>query len=519
MGTAMGTAMGMKKPMRRPLEILVGVVGLVLPCAVGAQGTGSSPSSLQARIATSLYVSDNLASLSGVTDRGALLTVTPGVRLALRQPEVDASVDYGLNLLVPWRIRDKPPDRITHQLDARGRWHLDAAGLEISGMAGIRQQTLSAFGPQAVGAERLARPMNQNEVYSASFSPRWTLRLGAGAELRLDHRTSATNTKNSMVGDSLVQESGIGIGSRVNTRLSWQAKVSQTTQRPEVGPRTRTERAVVSGTWQPDADWQLRSQLGRERSDVRRVGVETGTTYGLGFSWSPSSRTAFSASTEQRVYGRSYSLTMNQRFRRATVTLSESRGVTEPGIVGSVGTRTHYDLLFAQLATEEPDPVRRDVLVRQRLEQLGLSPDAVASNGLLSSRPTLTRQRVLAGTWVTPRSSWTLSASDSVSTRFSPAVDVLDDFALSSQVHMRGMNFSNTYRFSPTNNLGFSLQWQRNRGDQASLANELRAATLTWGARMGARQQVNLMVRHAEFDSAVRPYDENALMLSYLVQF
>lgn len=513
-------AMATKKPMRSRVEAIAGVCGLIVAAGAGAQGTGAPGGALQARISTSLYVSDNLASLAATQDRGALLTITPGVRLAVRQPELDAAVDYGLNLLVPWRISDAPPDRVTHQLDARGRWHVDSAGVELIGQAGIRQQSLSAFGPQAsLGIEQSARPLNQNEVYSVSIAPRWVLRLGAGSEFRVDHRTAASNTKGSVIGDVVAQESGLSIGSRDGVRLGWQARVSTVAQRPKAGPSSQTDRAILTAVWRPDTDWLLTSYAGRERSDLRRLGFESGPTYGLSATWSPSPRTMLRAAAEERVIGRTHSLVLSQRFRRATLSVSQTRGVSEPGVLGAVGSRTHYDLLFAQLALEEPDPVRRDLLVRQRLEQLGLNPNAQANNGLLSSRPTLTRQRVLAGTWVTPRSSWTLSATDSLNTRFAPTVDVLDDFALSSQVRLRGLSVASTYRFSPTNSVGANLQWQRNEGDRASLATELRAATVTWSARLGARQQVNAMFRHAEFDSATRPYNENALMLSYLVQF
>lgn len=508
-----------KKPMRVRREVLLGAGGALVAAVGWAQGASQPASALQTRLAATLLVSDNLSGGVEAPDGGALLTVSPGVRLGVRRSEFDVSLDYGLNLMTPWRLRQTLPERMTHQLDARTRWHQDSAGLEIQGTAGIRQQALSAFGPQSVGVGRSATPFNQSQVYSASLLPAWTFSLGSLGDVRLDHRTTATNTKDSVVGDAVSQESGFALGNSRSPRLGWQVRVSQATQRPQQGLRTQTDRASLSANWRPDTDWQFHAQLGRERSNVRRLGVERGATYGLGANWSPTPRTMVSAKWDHRVFGRTYSLALNQRFRRATISLSESRGLTEPGVLGAVAARTHYELLFAQLAAEEPDPLRRDLLVRQRLEQLGLAPDAIASNGIVSSRPTLTRQRVLAGTWLTPRTSWTLSLSDSLSTRFSQAADGLDDFSLSSYVRLRGLSLGSTYRFSPTNNVGLAFQWQRNEGDRAALATQSRAASLNWTARLGARQQLSVVLRHSEFESPPRPQEDNTLVLSYLMQF
>lgn len=497
----------------RPLLLLV---ALGIGPAWGQAGPGTA---LQARVGASLQVSDNLSSQQDVKDRGAMLVLTPGFNYARRTAALQASVDYGLSLLVPWRVADQP-DAVQQQLNARVRLSPLGSGLALDGSATIGQQSLSAFGQQRpAGVGAFAGTENQREVYSLNLSPSWQARVGSFADFFVSHRSAITNTKDSLVGDATTQESTVALNGLRRGAFAWGLRGSRSTLKPKAGLRGLTDSALVYVNWSPDADWQLNANAGKERSNLRQQGRESGPSHGLGLTWTPSPRTQVQAQFDDRVFGRTHRLALNHRMARANFSLSESRTVSEPGVFGSIGQRTHYELLFAQLAAVEPDPLRRDALVRQQLLALGLDPNGIATSGLISSRPALTRQQVFSGAWNTPRSSWTLALSRSDSRRFGAALDGLEDLAQSSRVVLSTAGLSAAYRFSALSSLTLSLQVQRNEGDSDLLRNDLQSGVLTWTTRIDRRQQFNASLRHSESDSAQRSLSENALVLGYQYQF
>lgn len=499
------------------------LLGLVLSLGLGpAWGQGSPVSVLHARLGSTLLVSDNLGpTSSGGEDRGAVLTLTPGLSYTQRSAQSQINLDYGLNLLAPWRVADRPQD-VQHSLNSRARVEDKASGLSADGSASISQQALSAFGLQRLTGS--ARPpgagtANQRELFSARFGPSWRTRVAGVAELQASHQWSATNTRGSEQGDGSAQSSALSISSLATSRFSVGLRANRQQNHPKQGRSSSVDTASAVLGWQPDVDWRLSANLGRERTDARQIQAETGTTYGVGVTWVPTPRTLVDLGADHRVFGDTHRLTITHRLPRATLSLTESRNLSEAGVIGSIGARTHYELLSAQLAAVEPDPVKRDLLVRQQLSALGLDPNGVATSGAIVQRPALTRISALSATYQTQRSTWTLAASQSLSTRFGPTLDILDDFALSSRIRLRSLSLLASFRLTPVSSLNASWSMQRNQGDTAALRTELQALLLTWSTRLARDQQLSLNLRHSAFDSPLQPYDENAVVLSYQIQF
>lgn len=506
--------------MRAPADRLaIALLAVAASGAVQAQGSASSaPLRVQGQLGSSVVVSDDLSASAG-RDRGVLLMLSPGLQLTARGPQLQASVDYSLNAIRGLRVNEQP-DELQHSLNARLRFGTGAPGFSLGAQAGIGRQALSAFGVQRpVGSGVTGFDQNQSEVYNLSVLPAWQMRLGEWATMTLSHRTSATNTKRSIVGDSVAQENSLALAQLNPGRLAWSFSVSDSSTRPRKARETRVQYGFLGLQWRPDVDWQLGVTGGYERSDLRQPERQSGATYGLNASWRPTPRTAISLNADDRVFGRTHALSLDHRFARASIRLSESRSLNAPGVTAAIGARTNYELLFAQMAAIEPDPVLRDLLVRAQLQQLGLSPDAIATNGFISSRPTLSRQSLIAGTWQTLRSTWSLSASRNRTTRFGAALDGFDDLAGSSLLLTRGLVLSASYRLTPLSGLSAVLQLQRNSGDRPELATEMKSASLSWTSRLGERQQLSLTLRHTNFESLQQPYEENALVLTYNQQF
>ena len=487
-----------------------------------AWGQGSPANLLRARLGATVLVSDNLGpTATGAADRGAVLTFTPGVSYVLRSAQAQVTVDYGLNLLVPWRVADQP-EQMQHSLNSRARLEDRDSGWAIEAQAGIGQQTVSAFGVQrdsGTGRPPRSGTENQRELLSASLTPTWNTRVAGLALLQASHQWTGTNTRNSTLGDANSQFSSVALSSLTLGRLTLGARVTRQRTQPKLSRRSTVESASATFGWQPDIDWRFSGNVGRERTDLRLLQAESGTTYGLGVTWVPTPRTVVDVGADRRVFADTHRLTITHRLPRATISLSESRNLSEPGVLGSIGARTHYDLLFAQLASAEPDPLKRDLLVRQQLLVLGLDPNGIASNGTISQRAALTQLTALSTTVQTQRSTWTLAASQSRSTSFSPTLDGFDDFARSRLIRLRSLSLTGSYRLTPVSSASASWSLQRNEGDTAALRTELQSLVFTWSTRLARNQQLSLNARHTEFDSPLQPYDENAVVLSYQIQF
>lgn len=494
----------------------------VMAAVAPAWGQGSPANLLRARLGATVLVSDNLGpTATGAADRGAVLTLTPGLSLARRSAQTQLNVDYGLSLLAPWRVADQP-EHVQHSLTSRARFENAASGLAVDAQASISQQALSAFGVQR--ASGTARPPtagteNQRELFSANLSPKWTARVAGLALLQASHQWTSTNTRNSTLGDANAQLSSVALSSLSLGRLTLGARASRQRTQPKLSRRSAVDSASATIGWQPDIDWRISGNVGRERTDLRSVQAESGTIYGLGVTWVPTPRTVVDVGADRRVFADTHRLTITHRLPRATISLSESRNLSEPGVLGSIGARTHYDLLFAQLASAEPDPLKRDLLVRQQLLVLGLDPNGIASNGTISQRAALTQLTALSTTVQTQRSTWTLAASQSRSTSFSPTLDGFDDFARSRLIRLRSLSLTGSYRLTPVSSASASWSLQRNEGDTAALRTELQSLVFTWSTRLARNQQLSLNARHTEFDSPLQPYDENAVVLSYQIQF
>lgn len=494
------------------------LVGLLLGTLAATATAQQQATRLQMRLASSLLVSDDLNAEPG-KDGGVLLNLAPGLSLVSRGAELRGSLDYSLGLVKAWRT-ERRPDSLQHSLNAQMQYAQQSGGFGLDARAGVGSQSRSAFGPQRPsGGGQLRLDDNQNEVYTLSLTPSWRSRIGSWATAGVTHQVQVNRVRDSDVGDASTQSTSVDLGSAQRGPWGWGLRYNDSRTNARRSRDTRTQSATASLSWRPDIDWDFGANAGKQRSNLQTQSRRDGSTYGLSASWRPTPRSSLAAKADRNVFGNTHNLSLQHRFSRASVRLSESRSVQSPGVGGAVAAFTHYELLFAQLAAIEPDPLLRDLLVRAQLQQLGLDPNAVAITGFLSSRPSLSRQQLLGLTWQTQRSNWALNLSRSESERFGLAFEGFDDFAESRVLVSEGAGFSVSYRLTPIAGLSAALQWQRNRGDLASQRTEQRSGNLSWNTRLGPSQQLSLSLRHTQFESPQRGYEENSLLLSYQQQF
>jgi len=468
---------------------------------------------------TSVMVSDNLGARTSAEgkDAGLLLRVAPGVRYAHKGGSAQWLVDYTLQgqRFVRTAQQGEP---FQNSLRASGSAELIGAALTLDGQASVAQRTRSAFDVQrTLGESGLGET---SEVATVSLGPNLRLRLGEAWRASLKHSASVTRARGTSTGDATGQNTQLGLEPVARARWTWGLSLSHQSSKPSDGRATDSSEARVNLTWRPDVDWSVRSHAGRERTNLQSSSKVTAATYGVNANWSPSARTRAQINGERRAIGSFHAISLDHRFSRAAIRLSDTRTVNQPGSVGSAAGTTNYDLYFAQLASQAPDPIDRDALVRQRLAELGLSPDALVANGFLSSQPSVSRSRVLGLTYQQARALWTLNLTKTRTSRLFGGGLGSEDLANSAFVDATSAQGGVTYRLSPSSAVRIQGSWQRNRGDNAALQrNELRSLVLGWQTRLGPHVQVLAGLRHSEFDSPTRPFTENAFLVNVQQQF
>lgn len=499
---------------------LGGALGLLVG-AVWAQSTqpgGGAPvgASIQTRLSVAQSFTDNLR-LSGDSqqDKAFITTVSPGLNVVSRSGLLRGSLDYSLNGLMYTKTNQR--DQVQQALSAQATLEAVPNWFFIDGRASIGQQAISAFGVAAVDSNLVNA--NRTEVASLSLSPYVRGRASGLLDYELRAETTETRAKDTQVGDAstrsaLLSLKGVGDGRALN----WTATLRDQQSRARAGRDTQTLSATVGLTYRPDVDWRFGANAGRERSDLQSTAARTGPTYGLSANWTPGPRTKLDMNWSHQVYGSTHGIAFEHRMARTVWRYSDTRAVTT-AYQGSSGAQSNYDLLFLQFAAIEPDPVKRDVLVRQYLQSLGLGSGSTTTTGFLSGSSNLTRRQDVSIAWQNQLSTVTLSVNQSNSRRLDPSEGVADDLSQSSGVLQRGYSLSLAHRLSPQQSLSASLQQTQSRGDLGSQATDLKSITASWNAKLGRRSSIQLGSRHSRFDSVARRYRENAVFATFVQQF
>jgi len=205
-------------------------------------------------------------------------------------------------------------------------------------------------------------------------------------------------------------------------------------------------------------------------------------------------------------------------MQRSTWRVSDTQSVSQGNQNGVTGTGTIYELLFLQYSGVEPDPVKRDLLVRKELQDRGLSADAIIGYGFLASSPTTLRRQELSFTLQGQRTTLTSSLTQSRSQKLGSASTGGGDLDQTSEVVQRGLSMSLAHRLTPSSSATLSLSRMESRGDDGALSTTMDSIVANWTGRLGIRTSVSLGARYTRFDSAT-PYRENAIFANLVQQF
>ncbi|KQW43200.1 MULTISPECIES: TIGR03016 family PEP-CTERM system-associated outer membrane protein [unclassified Roseateles] len=487
----------------------------------GAAGAGGG--TIRPRIGLSQTWTDNLRLSDRDKDAALITTVSPGISIVRNTGAVRGSLDYSLNGIT--YLKTSYGSQVQNALSASLQAEVVPQTFFVDAQANIGQQNASVFGLQAAptlgsqGAVAALDNPNRRETGSLTVSPLLRGQLGGLASADLRGNFSITEVRGSALGDSrgkggslLVRQLNAGV-------LGWYLQANTQQVRSKGALSNRSSSATAGLNYRPNQDWSFSANVGQERNDYlsRSGSDEDGFTGGVTAAWTPTLRTRVNGNWQRHGYGDSHGLNFEHRMRSSVWRLSDSRTVTLGNTGASGGVRTYYDLFFLLYAAREPDPVKRDTLVRAELLALGLSPDAQASVGFLSDGPSELRSQMFSFTLQGMRANITASVSRAVTSRLGDNLNQ-GDLANNARIEQRSYSLSASYQLTPVTGLSLTAARQESVGESSSRRTQLSSLMANWNSRLGSRINVQLGARHSRFEG-VTPYSENAVYATLTQQF
>lgn len=471
---------------------------------------------IQPRLGLQETLTDNVAQSSTDRDAALVTQVSPGIRIESRAGRVRGSFDYSLNGILYTKSNAKTQTQ--NSLAANGTAELIENSLYVDAQASIGQQAISAFGQQSAN-NSLSNP-NRTEVGNISVSPYWRGRLSNFASVEVRANAAATNTKQSIAGDSRTQGASVRLNGLSAGQVNWWASLSSQDSHYKLGDsNSRNSVANLGLSYQPDVDFNFTINGGPERNDYGGGSMRNSTNYGVSATWTPSPRTKLLASWQHHDYGDAHTLTFEHRRAHSLWRYSDVQSVTLGTPNGQAAGTTLFNLFYQQCIAALPDPASCSTSVNDYLLQLGLDPNTVLSSGFVASAPTLQRLQDLSFSLDGQRTSLLFSLSQTMTSLLNAAAQTGGgDLAQSSFVHQRGATVSISHRLTPDSSLYAAFSVMQNRGDTSALSNDLRSLTANWSGRLGRWLTLTLGARHTSF-TGTTGYRENALTANLVQQF
>ena len=468
------------------------------------------------RFSVTQTLTDN-ARLSADNKRFEAITqLSPGVHISSNAGRIQGSLDYALNGVV--HARDSSASNLQHALRAFVRAEAVENWAYLDASASISQQNIAALGTQS--PDPALNNSNRTEVSTFSIAPYVRGSLGgiANYEARLHHAGTNSDTSNA---DSTTTAATLRLSSdRQWARLGWFADASHQVVDFHAGRETESDRINAGLSFVVGPELSFSARGGREINNLVSLDRQSHVTSGFGLVWNPTERTRFTLDRDRRYFGHSHSIRFEHRTPKTVWKYLDVRDVSSGASSNSVANPvTVFDLLFAQLASEVPDPVQRALIVNDFMQRMGISPNALAVGGFLTAASSLQRRQELSFALIGVRTTITVSGFRTEGSRLDTVSTVVDDLANGNVLRQRGLSVTAAHRLTPDSSLMLTASQLNTSGTVGDRSTRLRSGLLTWSSRVGSRTHLSLGARHVRFASNTTPYTESALIGTLTLRF
>jgi|GEM_PF-6164881 len=206
-------------------------------------------------------------------------------------------------------------NELVNFLRAEGDMELYRSHFFLNGRASVDQRNTSSRARE--GIDSATGIADQTTTYSAALSPYYKTRLGRSLlfEARYDQDRVYYDTRNADSSTGRRLDLVLGSGEAVRV-MPWEVRLEQSEiSYDRVADDDRIRRAVGQAAYQFDSHWALGLRLGYEKYELASSPDQDGSVWGLGFIYTPNSRTRLAAGLGQRSFGDDYYLQFSHRSR------------------------------------------------------------------------------------------------------------------------------------------------------------------------------------------------------------
>jgi uncharacterized protein (PEP-CTERM system associated) len=170
------------------------------------------------------------------------------------------------------------------------------------------------------------------------------------------------------------------------------------------------------------------------------------------------------------------------------------------------------DLIYASVT---PDPVQRDLRIRQELRDNGKDANSIAVGGPIASAATVVNRQDLGWTYTGLRTTYSLLA-------FATTSNVIDSTSLGAgdaSYRQRGYTLTVSHRLTPTASASLSGSDLKTLSSDTRAGSELRSLTFGLTEQISRRINGSLSARYSVLSGSTNPYHEQSLSASLGVRF
>jgi uncharacterized protein (PEP-CTERM system associated) len=463
----------------------------------------------------------NNVNLSAEKKSDLILGIRPGIQIGGQSARVRGFLNYTLD--ANFYASDLNRATFYNNLFAEANVEAIENWMFIDASASISQQYINPFGTQS--GDTSLNNDNQTQVTTLRVSPYVNGQIAGQVDYLGRLFYSGTNSGTSQASNSSVWGGLLSFGATTRwSRLSWGLTFSY---REAAFEDTRTEfdqLSIASLTYAitPDLKFTVRGNV--ETSNLVSVDSETNTGWGLGLRWNPSPRTNLALEYDQRVFGSSHLYSFFYFAPRSVWAISSvqrlSTGQFGTGVGATGGGGSTFDVLFAQFATIEPDPVARAQLVNAFIQANGLDPGNSGGTTFLPNQVTLETNNEASVALQGTRSTVIFSVFQTEAQALQSALLNPDNILSAGNVITwlgGGVNWA--HRLTPRDSLVLNVRGRRTTESVGSEESTLWTGTATWSRQVAPRATMSLAARYQNLSSTTSPYNEAALLATLNMQF
>lgn len=488
------------------------------------RGLAGRPIGATSRSGRSFYITPSVAVQATLTDNvnlsatnkqsDLIASIIPAIQMGGQSGRVKGYLDYELTASAS--ARGAEISHLQNSLNARISAEAISNWLYVDASAQISQQYISPFGTQSSDSSLV----NSNRTETATFdiSPYIRGQIAGVVNYRalVDYRY--TNSGTSQASDSSTLLGNVHFDATTRwSNLGWLVDLLHREDNFSQGRDTTANIALGQLTYAVTPEFHVSLRANTESNNIITLQKQTYNGWGWGLDWAPSPRTHLFATEDQRFFGSSHAYGIDYRTPRSVWRISNTQGLSTGQRNSGRGTPgSAFDLLFAQFAAVEPDPVLREQLVNNFLQSNGIDPNALVSSSYLPSQIQEERRQEASVALMGIRSTVVFSLHQTYSRNLGVLSNPDNDFANGNLTRWRGAGVLWSHRLTPQSTINLNARANKTTGTQETT---LWALYGMWSTQLSRRATASISLRHQNFSSSTAPYDESAVIANLSMTF